>query len=376
MKKTLILGAGFAGLELATTLSETFGEDANVTLVDSGEAFIFGFAKLDVMFGHATPEAVRLPYAKFAKPGVTFLRDTVTAIDPVARRITTDRGIHEADFLVVALGAEYDFAATPGLVEAGNEFYSVPGATKLRDLLPAFAGGRAIVGVCGAPFKCPPAPSEAALMLHDYFVGRGIRDASEITLVMPFGTPVPPSPDTSAALVAAFAERRIRFVPGRRVASLDGGRRVAILDDGSELPYELFLGVPKHHAPAVVRESGMTEEGWVKVDPRTLATRFPGVFACGDLANTGTPKAGVFAEGAARTVAAAIIAAQRAETSTATYGGAGSCYIEFGAGRIARVDVDFFSGPKPTGTFQEPSTALRAEKQLFGSSRRARWFGL
>lgn len=376
MKKTLILGAGFAGLELASTLSETFGDEADVTLIDGGEGFVFGYSKLDVLFGHATPEAVRLPYAKFSKPGVTFLRETVTSIDPATRRVTTNRGTHEADFLVVALGADYDIAATPGLSEAGNEFYSVDGATRLRDILPTFTGGRAVIGVCGAPFKCPPAPSEAALMLHDYLVGRGIRDASEITLVIPFGTPVPPSPETSAALVAAFGERNIRFVPGRRVSSLDGPRRVAVLDDGSELPYELFLGVPRHFAPAVVRESGLTEEGWVKVDPRTLATRFPGVFACGDLANTGTPKAGVFAEGAARTVAAAIIAARRGESSTATYGGAGSCYIEFGEGRIARVDVDFFSGPKPTGAFQAPSTVLRAEKQHFGSSRRARWFGL
>jgi sulfide:quinone oxidoreductase len=134
--------------------------------------------------------------------------------------------------------------------------------------------------------------------------------------------------------------------------------------------------VPKHYAPAVVRESGMAEGGWVPVDPRTLETRFAGVYACGDLANTGTPKAGVFAEGAARTVAAAIVATRRDEISAARYGGAGSCYIEFGTGRIARVDVDFFSGPAPTGTFQAPSTELRVEKQRFGADRRSRWFGL
>jgi sulfide:quinone oxidoreductase len=376
MKKTLILGAGFAGLELATTLSETFGDDAHVTLIDGADTFVFGFSKLDVMFGKATLDSVRLPYAAFRKPGVTFLRERVVAIDPANRRVTTDRGTHEADFLVVALGVEYDFAATPGLLEAGNEFYSVPGAARLRDILPTFAGGRAIVGVCGAPFKCPPAPSEAALMLHDYLMSRGVREAGDITLVMPFGTPVPPSADTSKALVTAFAERGIRFVPGRRVAALDGARRMAVLDDGSELPYDLFLGVPKHYAPAVVRESGMTEGGWVPVDPRTLETRFAGVYACGDLANTGTPKAGVFAEGAARAVAAASIAARRDEVSAAKYGGAGSCYIEFGAGRIARVDVDFFSGPSPTGTFQAPSTELRIEKQRFGADRRSRWFGL
>src|SRR6266851_1421786 len=129
---------------------------------------------------------------------------------------------------IVALGADYDLDATPGLAEGDNEFYSVDGAARLRELLPTFSQGRAIVGVCGAPFKCPPAPSEAALLLHDYLSARGVRDECEISVVIPFETPVPPSPDTSRALVAAFAERGIEFVAGRRVSSLDPVRRVAV----------------------------------------------------------------------------------------------------------------------------------------------------
>ena len=233
--RILVLGAGFGGLELATVLSEALGDDAGVTLIESGEAFIFGYSKLDVMFGHTAPEDVRLSYSDFAKPGIRFLAETITAIDPHARRVTTDAGVHDAEVMVVALGADYDFDATPGLAEAGNEFYSVGGAERVREVLPTFRSGRAIVGVCGAPFKCPPAPSEAALLLHDYLSERGVRDECEITLVMPFGTPVPPSPDTSAALLEAFAERGIEFVSGRRVASLDKARGAAVLDDGSEL---------------------------------------------------------------------------------------------------------------------------------------------
>ena len=242
-------------------------------------------------------------------------------------------------------------------------------------MLPTFSRGRAIIGVCGAPFKCPPAPSEAALLLHDYLSAQGVRDACEISIVIPFGTPVPPSPDTSEALIAAFAERDIEFVPSRRVASLDAGRSVAVLDDGSELSFDLFLGVPKHCAPDVVIASGMTEDGYVPVSSQTLETRFPGVYAVGDVATVGVPKAGVFAEGAARIVAASVIATLRGGEQPGAYGGVGSCYIEFGAGRVGRVDVDFFSGPKPTGAFREPSTALVAEKHEFGSSRSARWFG-
>ena len=372
--RVVVLGAGFAGLELATTLSEELGNDVAVTLIDKSEAFVFGYSKLDVMFGRTTLDAVRLPYREFAKPGVRFLQETITAIDPEARRVTTEGGVHEADYLVVALGADYDLDATPGLAEGGNEFYSVAGAEVLRDLLSGFSGGRAVIGVCGAPFKCPPAPSECALLLHDHLAARGVRDACELKIVIPFGSPVPPSPDTSRALVEAFAEREIEFIPSRRVSSVDPARKVAVLDDGSELPFDLFLGVPKHRAPDVVIESGMTVDGYIPVDSRTLATRYPGVFAVGDCATVGVPKAGVFSEGAARVVARALISRLRGEEEPDGYNGLGSCYIEFGGGRIGRVDVDFLSGPKPTGTFQEPSSALVAEKQQFGSSRRARWF--
>src|SRR6266849_5599535 len=375
MQRIVILGAWFGGLELATSLSEAAGGDFDVALIDMNDAFVFGYSKLEVMFGRATRDTVSLPYRKIAKPGVRFLQETITEIDPEARRVTNDAGVHEADVLIVALGADYDFDATPGLGEAGNEFYSVAGAERLAEVLPTFSRGRAIVGVCGAPFKCPPAPSEAALLLHDYLSGRGVRDACEISIVIPFGTPVPPSPDTSRALVAAFAERDIEFVAGRRVTSLDPARRVAVLDDDSELPYDLFLGVPKHRAPDVVLASGMSEEGYVPVNPKTLETRFPGVYAVGDVATVGVPKAGVFSEGAARVVASSLIACLRDGAEPEAYNGRGSCYIEFGSGRVGRVDVDFFSGPKPTGTFQEPSAALTAEKQDFGSSRRARWFG-
>ncbi|HEV8544072.1 MAG TPA: FAD-dependent oxidoreductase [Verrucomicrobiae bacterium] len=375
-KRILVLGAGFGGLELSTMLSEAFGDGMEVTLIDKNDSFYFGFSKLDVMFGLATPDSVRLPYKKFVKPGVRLLQETISSIDPVAKRVTTDRGVHEADFLVVALGADFDFAATLGLAGA-TEFYTLEGATRLGKILPTFTEGRVLIAVGGAPFKCPPAPSEAALMMHDYLTKRGIRDACKITLVLPLEVPVPPSPETSRALLCAFAERNIAFVADREMRSVDTKHRVVTLDDGRELPYDLFLGVPAIRAPKILEKSGMTENGYVPVKPKTLETRFPDVYAIGDCARQGTPKAGVFAEGAGRAVAKALIARLRNENVPVTHAGIGSCYIEFGGGRIGRVDVDFFSNPDhPVGTYHEPSVALRADKEHFGASRRARWFGL
>ncbi len=375
--RVVVLGAGFGGLELTTILSETFNDAIDIVLIDKGDAFVFGFSKLDVMFGRQQAATVRHPYRDIVKPGVRVVQSTVRSIDPAARRTVTDSGTFDADVLVVALGADLDPAATPGLVEGGHEFYSVDGAFALRDVLAGFERGPAIVGVTGKSFKCPPAPSETALLLHDYLTARGRRGATDITVVMPFGTPIPPSPDTSRAILAAFAERGIRFVKDNLVIALDTARKVAVLSDGTELPYALFLGVPVHRVPPVVVESGLAAGpyAWVPVNKQTLETSFPDVYAVGDVNGVGTPKAGVFAEGAARVVAAAIIARLRGQDAPEAYKGQGSCYVEFGHEQVGRVDVDFLSGPKPTGTFQEPSEALVAEKQHFGSSRVARWFG-
>jgi sulfide:quinone oxidoreductase len=375
--RVVVLGAGFGGLELTTILSDAFGNAVEIVLIDKNDAFVFGFSKLDVMFGRQMPVEARHPYRDIVKPGVRFLQSTVRSIDPKARRVVADDGTFEADILVVALGADLDPAATSGLVGGGNEFYSVAGAFGLRDLLPRFERGPVIIGVTGKSFKCPPAPSETALLLHDYLVDRGRREATEISVVMPFGTPIPPSPDTSQAILAAFADRGIRFVKDSLVKALDPGRKVAVLSDGTEMPYELFLGVPVHRVPQVVVESGLAADayGWVPVNKKTLETNFPGVYAVGDVNGVGTAKAGVFAEGAARVVAAGIIAQHRGDPSPEAYKGDGSCYVEFGHGQVGKVHVDFLSGPKPVGTFHGASEALVAEKAHFGSSRLQRWFG-
>jgi len=373
--KVLVLGAGFGGLELTTRLSEELGDDVEVTLIDKGEGFVFGFSKLDVMFGRTVADAVVHPYRDLVKPGVRFVQATITSIDPDARRVQTDAGEFSGDVMVVALGADLHPDATPGLVEGGHEFYTVPGAFALREVLADFPGGRVIVGVTSTPFKCPPAPSETALMLHDFLTERGLRDQSEIALVMPLGVPIPPSPAASAALLEAFEERDIDWRPECLVRSLDPVRKVALCADGREMPYDLFLGVPAHRVPAVVADSGMCVDGWIPVDPLTLRTRFDGVYAVGDVTSVGTPKAGVFAEGQASVVADAIIAAHAPHEATSTYDGRGQCYLEFGQDQVAKVEVTFLSGQAPFGTFESASTELSAQKGEFGSTRVRRWFG-
>ena len=373
--RVLVLGAGFAGLELTTRLSDELGDDIEITLIDGAPGFVFGYSKLDVMFGRATADAVVHSYRDVVKPGVRFVQTMIRSIDPQSRSVHTDAGTFTADIMVVALGADLDPSATPGLLEAGHEFYTVAGAFAAREVLAGFDGGRVIVGVTSTPFKCPPAPSETAMLVHDLLVSRGIRDRSEISLVMPLGAPIPPSPAASEAVLAAFAERNIGWYPGSLVQSLDVDRKTAMLADGGEMPFDLFLGVPKHVVPPVVQQSGMCVDGWIPVDPLTLETAFADVYAIGDVTSVGTPKAGVFSERQAGVVADRIIARLRGGDGSSTYDGRGICYLEFGHDLVALVDVTFRAGERPVGTFDAPSTAHAADKSEFGRSRVRRWFG-
>ncbi len=373
--RVVICGAGFAGLELSTTLSDELSGDVDVKLIDQSESFVFGFSKLDILLGRERFEDVRRNYADISRDKIDFRRESITAIDPEARRVETETGTYEADILVVALGAAYDYGATPGFAEGGYEYYSVAGAERLRDALTEFTGGKVLVAVLGEPYKCPPAPFEGALLLHDVFEQRGMRENAEISVSGYMGAPVPVSEAVSSTIRKALGDRGITFMPKTTVIRIDVERKVADTDTGVSIPYDLFIGIPVHRVPEVVASSGLAPDGWVPVDAKNLATSFPDVYAVGDVAGLPMAKAGVFAERAARVVAADIASKVRGTQPPAPFDGAGSCYIEFGDGLVAKVEANFLGGPKPTGHIFGPSKEIAAEKQRFAEERRQRWFG-
>jgi sulfide:quinone oxidoreductase len=375
VKHVVILGAGFGGLELASRLSDSLADELRVTLIDQNDAFTFGFSKLDILFGRADAAAVRIPYRELAKPGVEFRQERITAIDPAARHVTTDAGSYDADILVVALGADYDIGATPGFAEGGFEYYSIAGAERMRDALPEFTGGKILIGVLGQPFKCPPAPFEGAFLLHDQLVEHGIREATEMRVVAPMAAPVPVTPEVSQSFLEELAARGIEYTGQNRVVELYPSSREAVLESGERLPYDLFVGIPIHRVPPVVAESGLADKGWVAVDTDNLMTPFADVYAVGDVVALPMAKAGVFAENAAGVVADDIAARLRGETLGRRYEGEGNCYIEFGGGRVAKVQANFLGGPAPTAQVVGPSVELAADKKTFAPTRRARWFG-
>src|SRR3954449_9857054 len=374
----MILGAGFGGLELATLLSETLQDVVRVTLLDRNDSFVFGFSKLEVMLGRQAADDVRLDYRDIDKDGVEFRQETVTAIDPAARRVITNLGSYDADFLVVAMGADYDMESTPGLEAGGFEYYTVDGAARLRDALAQFDGGTVLVSVLGQPFKCPPAAFEGAFLLHEYFTQRGIRDSVQMASTFPMQRPVPVTGEVSQMFREALATRGIEELPQHLVTRIDPATRTAHLASGGTLPYDLFVGIPIHRAPDPLAASGLAVNGWVPVDQTNLRTQFQQVYALGDVC-TGprtVAKAGIFAESAALAVADDIAASIAGGESPAPYGGWGICHAEFGDGLVSRVEVDFLSGPAAAAQRRDPSREYAAEKKEFGAARRARWFGL
>lgn len=380
MKQILILGAGFGGLETATGLAQALDDRYAITLVDKNGGFFIGFSKIDVLFGRATAREVSYRYEHLRADAIRFVQDTITEIDSGRRTVRTTEHTLPYDYLVVALGADLDPGAVPGFVESGgHEFYSMRGAEALAPVLERFTAGTLVLGIFQAPYKCPPAPYEVACQLHEFFTTRGVRDAIELKMVIPGPRPVK-NPHVSEMLEAQLSEHGVELLTDSPIESLDaGGKRV--LTRTGPVDYDLFIGVPVHGPPDVVVQSRLSDGGFIAVDRDTLETAIPDVYAVGDVTTVpvgdkAVPKAGAFAEDAARTVVAEILQKEGFAAGRVPFEARGACYFELGSGRVAKVDADYLGGEKPSSVVSGPSNELRTDKERFAASRRDRWFRL
>ena len=378
-KEILILGAGFGGLEAASILRERLDDSHRITLIDKNDHFIIGFSKFEVMFGRQTAGQVKAYYADLAHDGVEFIRDTIETIDPERRTVTTRSASFGYDHLIVGLGAELVPEATPGFVEGGYEFYSLAGAERLYPVLDGFTAGTILLSVFGKPYKCPPAPFEAAFQLHDFFTAKGVRDAIELKMLIPAPVPMPNARGATEQLRRRFKERNITLLTEHKVTGLDPAAKLAQVQGREPLAYHLFIGVPLHRAPQVVRDSALGQGGWIKVNRDTLATGFENVYAVGDVTqipvgDVAVPKAGAFAEAAARVVASNIVHKITGQGRPVTFEAAGTCFLEFGGRQVAQISANYLGGPEPQAVLEGPSEALRAGKENFEHVRLRRWF--
>lgn len=380
MKRTLVLGAGFGGITVATELRGRLGSAHEVVLVDRRDSFVMGLRKLWALAGSGTLDEGRRSRATLDGAGIRFLQREIGGIDPAARSVTTDAGTLDGDYLVVALGAEPRPDLVPGLAELAHNLYDDLAIAPLAAELDAFRGGQIAIVIAGVPYKCPPAPYECAMLLDARLRARGLRDDTALTVTTLQPMLLPNAGRAGSEwLGEQLSERGIGFRVARKVERVEPGR-VVYQDD--ELPFDLLIGVPPHRPPGVVARSGLTgDSGWITVEPGTLETGTPGVFAIGDvtqimLANgLQLPKAGLFAELEGERVAAAIAADVLGTEPPAPFDGTGYCFIEMGPELATLVEGDFFARPEPRVELRDASAARAVEKRAFEADRLQRWFG-
>jgi sulfide:quinone oxidoreductase len=378
MKRVLILGGGFGGIATARRLKEKLAADDEVILVDRRDHFMVGFRKTWALVGESTLEAGQRPLDSLISLGINVMRDPVTRIDPNARTATIGDQQLRADALVVALGAELAPEAIPGFQEYAFNVYASQDIPRAAQALKEFQGGKLVIGIFGAPYQCPPAPYEMALLINDSLKARGIKSNMEVFTPQPMSLPVLGTVGCDL-IESRLADQGITFLPNHKATAVEAGE---VIFPNERRPFDLLLGVPPHRPPAVVRESGLVDNsGWVSVNPRTLETQFAGIYAIGDVVQIALangkplPKAGVFAEAMGETAADRIAATFAGQEPEATFKGEGGCYLEVGAGQAMMVKGQFLAEPEPEVMLTEASAKYLDEKRAFETQRLQAWFG-
>ncbi|MCK4724653.1 MAG: NAD(P)/FAD-dependent oxidoreductase, partial [Anaerolineales bacterium] len=277
---------------------------------------------------------------------------------------------------------------TPGFEDVAHTPYTLEGASHLRDALRKFQGGRIVITVTGLPYRCPAAPYETAIMIHANLTERGLRERAELQMITPEGMPMGTAgPEMAQAVKSMLAERDIPYRPLTATQSIDVAAQELVLETGERVPFDLLVGVPPHRSPEVVRASGLANDaGWIPVDANTLATRFDGVYALGDVTTIPLPgrfnpdkplvlpKAGVFAHKQAEVVAHNLVVEITGEGNPESFDGFGGCFIELGDGRAGYGEGNFYDAQAPAVTLRPPARRWHWAKELIEKYWLWRWF--
>ena len=379
MAEVLVLGGGFGGLAAANELRSLLTDEDTITLVDRSDRFAMGFAKLWDLSGLRPIDEGTRSLDSLERQGVGFLRADITGIDPGGRQVETTAGTLLADALVVALGATPDPRHRAWLEGDGaHDLYDIRALPAIRRDLDTVDAGRVLVAILGTPFKCPPAPYEAALIVDELLRGRGVRDTVEVAVATPQPMTLPVAgPDASRYVADHLADHGVELLSDRVVRSVDPGHRTIAFEDGSELSYDLLLGVPAD-APLSVIHPLAGGTGWIEPDRATFRTAFERVYAVGDCTHVPTakgalPHAGVFAAAAGR-VAARNIVADLSGGPEAVFDGHGFCFLELPGQRVAFVEGDFYADPQDVTISQADEEQFR-RKQAYERDHLDAWLG-
>jgi len=354
-KTILILGGGVGGIVTANSLRKTLPPEHRIIVIEKNAEYLFTPSLLWVMVGWRRPKQITKSLHRLVDSGIEIVQAEVQVIDPKTQMVITNNGNFAYDYLVIALGASLAPDTFPGFSEAALSPYDLDGAVELWASLQSFSGGRVAVLVSSTPYKCPAAPYETALLIDDYFRKRGIREICDIEVYTPELLPMGVAgPAMGKAVVGMLESKGIQFNPQLKPLELDPVRRELHFTNHEAIPFDLLAGVPPHIPTRAVKESPLANEsGWIPVNKETLQTNHENVYAIGDitaitLANgKPLPKAGVFSEGQAHTVARRISEEIQGKVSQIEFDGLGFCWIETGSGSAGFASGDFYAEPDP-----------------------------
>lgn len=374
----VILGGGFGGLSAANELRNTLpSSQVKITVIDKKDWFMVGFAKLWIINGTRTFENSTGSLNELQKKDIDFIKDEILSINLEDKHVSTKTREIQFDFLIISMGAVLAPQKIRGLEENGLNLYDHNHLLEIREKLESMESGKIAISIMGMPYKCPPAPFEASLLIDSMLRKRGVRDSVQIDLYSPAPITLPAAgPEVSKQILDLVNSEQIVFHNSCKIKSVESKK---LIFENSEADFDLLLAIPPHIAPKVIYDSGLAKEsGFIPID-RDCKTPFENVFAVGDVTilavteNMAVPKAGIFAEGEGVTVARNIISKIQSKEESALFDGTGGCFIESGRDTASVLEVDMFSQSKPTTSLTNSTSGNLSKKVEFEKERLSKW---
>jgi len=374
----VILGGGFGGLSAANELRNSLPlSKVKISVIDKKDWFMVGFAKLWIINGTRTFENSVGSLKELQKKGIDFIKDEIISINLENKNVETKSHKISYDYLIISMGAILAPHKIPGLEDNGFNLYDHDQLVEIREKLENIESGKIAISIMGMPYKCPPAPFEASLLIDSMLRKRGIRDSVQIDFYSPAPITLPAAgPEVSKQILELVNSEKITFHNSSKIKSVESKK---LIFENSEADFDILLAVPPHIAPKIIYDSGLAKgSGFIPID-RDCKTPFENVFAVGDVTsltvaeNMAVPKAGVFAEGEGITVAKNIISKIQSKEDSALFDGKGGCFIESGRDTASIIEVDMFTNEKPSTNLSELTSDNLSKKIEFEKERLSKW---
>lgn len=377
MKTIIILGGGVGGLITANILRKKIGKEHRIIVIDKELNHTFASSLLWVANGTRNVKSISKQLVRLKRKGIEFIHGSIDKVDPLNRQVTINGDVLSGDYIVVALGAEtFD---SFDINSKGYNLYSPEGAEGLLKALSHFKEGKVFVTVTALPFKCPAAPYEAAMLIDSLLRKNGKK--AQIEIYSPEVGPMSVAGKKLSGMVRGLVEAKgIKYFPEHQLSSVSGNN-LSFKNDVTA-KFDLLAYVPKHECPNVIRQTDLVDEsGWVNViNNKTLETKYTGVYAIGDITSIPLvqgkplPKAGVFADYQAKTVANNIAVNIIGKGKLKEFTGDGMCFIELGDGKAGFAKGNFYAEPMPEIKMFMPGFHWHLGKILFEKMFLSKWF--